>query len=107
YEKLRHVLEVVTPGLVFVSEAQLYADAIRAAIAADIELVSTQPADIGRSVTLFRDLLATPATPAIDAAQQATGPDTIVKFLFTSGSTSLPKAVINTQRMICSNLKMM
>jgi feruloyl-CoA synthase len=26
-----------------------------------------------------------------------------VKFLFTSGSTKLPKAVINTQRMICAN----
>ena len=37
----------------------------------------------------------------------ATGPDTIVKFLFTSGSTKLPKAVINTQRMICSNQQQM
>lgn len=107
YEKLRHVLEVVTPGLVFVSDAKLYANAIQATLGTDIELVSTQPADINRPITLFRDLLATPPTSAIDAAQQATGPDTIVKFLFTSGSTSLPKAVINTQRMICSNLKMM
>lgn len=107
YEKLRHVLEVVTPGLVFVSEANAYAEAIKATINADVELVSTQPADIDRPVTLFQDLLNTAASPAIDAAQQATGPDTIVKFLFTSGSTSLPKAVINTQRMLCSNLKMM
>ena len=38
---------------------------------------------------------------------QATGPDTIVKFLFTSGSTKLPKAVINTQRMICANQQQM
>jgi feruloyl-CoA synthase len=34
---------------------------------------------------------------------RATGPDTIVKFLFTSGSTNLPKAVITTQRMLCAN----
>ena len=34
------------------------------------------------------------------------GPDTIVKFLFTSGSTGTPKAVINTQRMWCSNQAM-
>ncbi|WP_296445307.1 feruloyl-CoA synthase, partial [Rhodoferax sp. UBA5149] len=33
----------------------------------------------------------------------ATGPDTIAKFLFTSGSTKLPKAVINTHRMWCAN----
>jgi feruloyl-CoA synthase len=51
--------------------------------------------------------LATPATSAVDAAMQATGPDTIVKFLFTSGSTKLPKAVINTQRMWCANQQQM
>src|SRR5690606_12914433 len=107
YEKLRHVLEVVTPGLVFTSDADAYADAIQAAVGQDVELVSTQPTQIDRPCTLFADLLATPATQAIDAAQQATGPDTVVKFLFTSGSTSLPKAVINTQRMLCSNLRMM
>ena len=107
YEKLRHVLEVVTPGLVFVSDAQTYGDAIRATIGADIEITSTRPEQIDRPCTPFSQLLATPATPAVDAAQRATGPDTIVKFLFTSGSTSLPKAVINTQRMMCSNLKMM
>jgi len=107
FEKLRHVLEVVTPGLIFVSDANAYADAIQATVGPDIEIVSTQPADIGRPVTLFSDLMGTPASDAIDAAQKATGPDTIVKFLFTSGSTSLPKAVINTQRMLCSNLAMM
>ncbi|NYT70066.1 feruloyl-CoA synthase [Pusillimonas noertemannii] len=107
YEKLRHVLEVVTPGLVFVSDAQTYGDAIRATIGTDIEITSTRPEQIDRPCTPFSQLMATPATPAVDAAQRATGPDTIVKFLFTSGSTSLPKAVINTQRMMCSNLKMM
>lgn len=106
YEKLRHVLDVVKPGLIFTSDADAYANAIRATLGQDVELVSTRPTQIGRPSTTFADLLATPATPAIDAAQQATGPDTIVKLLFTSGSTSLPKAVINTQRMMCSNLKM-
>jgi feruloyl-CoA synthase len=47
------------------------------------------------------------ATPAVDAAMQATGPDTIAKFLFTSGSTKLPKAVINTQGMWCANQQQM
>ena len=35
------------------------------------------------------------------------GPDTIAKFLFTSGSTGMPKAVVNTQRMWCANQAMM
>ena len=37
----------------------------------------------------------------------AIGPDTITKFLFTSGSTKLPKAVINTHRMWCANQQQM
>jgi feruloyl-CoA synthase len=35
------------------------------------------------------------------------GPQTIAKFLFTSGSTKLPKAVINTQGMWCANQQQM
>ena len=58
--------------------------------------------------TAFDELLATDAaTPAVDAAMRATGPDTITKFLFTSGSTKLPKAVINTHRMWCANQQQM
>ena len=52
---------------------------------------------------MLADLLATPEHPRLDAAHDAIGPDTIAKFLLTSGSTGNPKAVINTQRMICAN----
>ncbi|MBC7471560.1 MAG: AMP-binding protein, partial [Ramlibacter sp.] len=44
---------------------------------------------------------------AVEAAMQATGPETITKFLFTSGSTKLPKAVINTHGMWCANQQQM
>ncbi|WPC67163.1 feruloyl-CoA synthase [Rhodoferax ferrireducens] len=107
YDKLRHVIKTVTPGLVFAADAARYAKAISAALPADIEVVLTQGQIDGRDHTTFADLLNTPVTPAVDAAMQATGPDTIVKFLFTSGSTSLPKAVINTQRMWCANQQQM
>ena len=107
FDKLRHVLKTVTPGLVFAADATRYGRAISTAVGADIEVVLTGGVLDGRDTTSFAQLLATPATAQVDAAMAATGPDTIVKFLFTSGSTKLPKAVINTQRMWCANQQQM
>ena len=106
YDKLKHVLRTVTPGLVFASDAR-YAKAIAATVSPDMEVVMCEGGVAGREVTHFESLCATPATAQVDAAIAATGPDTIVKFLFTSGSTKLPKAVINTQRLWCSNQRQM
>ena len=106
YDKLKHVLRTVTPGLVFAQDAR-YAKAIQATVGADMEVVLVDGSLDGRATTRFDDLAATEATPAVDAAMAATGPDTITKFLFTSGSTKLPKAVINTQRMWCANQQQM
>jgi len=106
YDKLKHVLKTVTPGLVFASDAR-YAKAIAATVSQDMEVVMCEGAVPGRQVTAFESLCATTATPAVDAAIAATGPDTIVKFLFTSGSTQMPKAVINTQRLWCANQQQM
>ncbi len=107
YDKLRHVLRTVTPGLVFAADAARYGRALAAVVDADIEVVLADGTLAGRASTAFAELLATPATARVDAAMQATGPDTITKFLFTSGSTKLPKAVINTQRMWCANQQQM
>lgn len=107
YGKLRHVLKTVTPGLVFAADAARYGKAIQAAVGSDIEVVLNAGSLDGRQTGTFADLAATPATDAVDRAMQATGPDTLVKFLFTSGSTKMPKAVINTQRMWCANQQQM
>ncbi len=107
FDKLKHVMRTVTPGLVFAADAARYGKAIAAAVSADIEIVLTRGALEGRAVTRFADMAATAPTPAVDTAMAATGPDTITKFLFTSGSTKLPKAVINTQRMWCANQQQM
>jgi feruloyl-CoA synthase len=107
YSKLRHAVTTLTPGLVFASNADRYGKAVLAAIGPDVEVVFAEGSLAGRPCTDLAELLATPATSAVDAAIAATGPDTIVKFLFTSGSTKLPKAVINTQRMWCANQQQM
>ena len=103
YGKLRHILGVLTPGLVFASSGSGYGRAIQAVVPASTPVVLTQGTIEGRGTLSFDELLATPATAAVEAAHDRVGPDTIAKFLFTSGSTKLPKGVINTQRMICAN----
>jgi feruloyl-CoA synthase len=107
FDKLRHVVKTLTPGLVFASDAQRYSRAILATIDSDVEVLATTGSMPDRNTTSFASLLATEPTPAVDAAMAATGPDTITKFLFTSGSTKMPKAVINTQRMWCANQQQM
>jgi feruloyl-CoA synthase len=104
--KLRHVLGLLTPGLVFASNAKAYGRAIAAAVDSDATVVLTEGSLEGRSSRSFADVLATVPTAQVEAAHAQVGPDTIAKFLFTSGSTKLPKGVINTQRMWCSNLQM-
>jgi feruloyl-CoA synthase len=103
YGKLRHILGVLTPGLVFASGATGYGRAIAATVPGDTTVVLTHGEIEGRATRRFAELAATPVTPAVDAAHAQVGPDTIAKFLFTSGSTKLPKGVINTQRMLCAN----
>jgi feruloyl-CoA synthase len=107
YDKLRHVLRTVTPGMLFASDAARYGKALRAVASPEVEIVLVEGVLEGLASTSFDSLCATPETPAVDAAMAATGPDTITKFLFTSGSTKLPKAVINTQRMWCANQQQM
>ena len=107
YGKLGFVMKLLTPGLVFADDATKFADALSANVSAEIELVSSRGEVPGRDVTMLADLLATPEHPGLDAAQDAIGPEAIAKFLLTSGSTGNPKAVINTQRMICANQVML
>jgi len=105
FDKLRHVMDTLTPGLVFAADGARYGKAIAATVPPDVEVVLAQGALEGSAITPFQSLRDTPPTPAVDAAMHATGPGTIVKFLFTSGSTKMPKPVINTQRMWCANLQ--
>jgi feruloyl-CoA synthase len=98
FAKLRHVIGLLTPGLVFATDGERFAKAIAAAVPPGTEILHADR---------FAELEATPATAAVEAAHDAVGPDTIAKFLLTSGSTGQPKAVINTQRMLCSNQQML
>ncbi len=106
FAKLRSVLDLLTPGLVFAADGALFGRAIEAAVPVGVELVVTRNAPAGRPAGLFSALLERAPGAAVEAAHARVGPETIAKFLFTSGSTGMPKAVINTQRMWCANQEM-
>jgi feruloyl-CoA synthase len=106
FSKLRSIIDLITPGLVFTNDGAPFARAIEAVLPRDVELLVAQNPPPNRPVTLFADIRAE-ADARVDAAHAAVGPDTIAKFLFTSGSTGTPKAVISTHRMLCSNQAML
>jgi feruloyl-CoA synthase len=105
FARLRAIFELITPGLVFAADGDAFARAIETVVPGDVEVVVTRN-PLKRATTLFETLSA-PPTAAVEAAHDKVGPDTIAKFLFTSGSIGIPKCVINTQRMWCANQVML
>ena len=107
FGRLRMIMELLTPGLVFASDGLPFGRAIYAAVPDDAELVVTRNPLGDRKTTLFSGLLGAEHAAGVATAQARVTPDSIAKFLFTSGSTGTPKAVTNTQRMLCANQAML
>ncbi|MBI5443919.1 MAG: AMP-binding protein, partial [Deltaproteobacteria bacterium] len=103
HAKLRYVFDLVKPKLVYVSRGTPFAKALAALPLDGVEVVVSADPVEGRRSTLFADLLSTRSTADVEAAFEQIGPDSLAKILFTSGSTGMPKGVMNTHRMMCSN----
>ena len=107
HARLREVVARLTPGLVFAADARRFARALAAAVPATTEVVCAQHAHtLDRPCTPYAALEQRSATSVVEEAHHAVGPDTIAKFLLTSGSTGSPKATIQTMQMLTSNQQM-
>src|SRR6266516_2556103 len=103
HAKLKHIAALLTPGLIYVADTGPFPKALAALDFGKTELVASRNGANIDGVTSFADMAQSRAGPALQKAVAAIGADTIAKFLFTSGSTDLPKGVINTHGMLAAN----
>lgn len=101
HDRLRHVIELVRPKLAYAVDAEEYGEALALDALAGIEIVASRPGS--SRATPFAELLKGDSGIDVDAAHAGVGPDTVVKILMTSGSTSNPKGVPTTHRIMCVN----
>ncbi|MEL0436085.1 feruloyl-CoA synthase [Phycobacter sp. K97] len=99
--RLRHAIELVRPRMAYVVDADQYGEALKLDALEGVEIVATRTG--GAKVTPFADLLKGDGSVDVDAGFARVTPDTVAKILMTSGSTSNPKGVLTTQRMMCVN----
>jgi feruloyl-CoA synthase len=103
HSKLKHVFETAKPKMIFAEQGPLYARALAALPLDGVEVVTAMPAPDIKS-TSYDDLLRTNVSADVAASLDKINHDTVAKYLFTSGSTGMPKGVIQTHGMMCATI---
>lgn len=104
HQRLLSMVRLLEPGAIYVSDTQAFGPALKAIEAAHAATVVTSIASSrAEAAILIDELLGHNDQGGVADAAEAVAPHTIARFLFTSGSTGSPKAVINTHGMLTSN----
>jgi feruloyl-CoA synthase len=102
HQKLRRMMTIAAPAVVFAAAGAAFGPAIAAIREVDPTAAVVTLAG-GQGSECLDDLESEAPGPDLARASAAVGPATVAKLLFTSGSTGSPKAVITTHRMLCAN----
>lgn len=103
HDRLVYVLNKVRPAMAFVDEASRYGAAISRPELEGVEIVASLTDNAPVKVTPFAELLRGDSGVDLASVHAKVGPETLAKILFTSGSSSDPKGVLTTQKMMCAN----
>lgn len=103
HDRLVYVLNKVRPAMAFVDDAARYGAAISRPELEGVEIVASLTDNAPVKVTPFAELLRGDSGVDLAGVHAKVGPETLAKILFTSGSSSDPKGVLTTQKMMCTN----
>ena len=107
YEILRHTEALVSPGLIFVQNGRGFELALKSLDLRGCEVVFDIDRPLSLEATSFDVMCSALPSADVDQAYAAVNQETVAKVMFTSGSTGMPKGVMQTHGMLCANQRMM
>lgn len=104
YDRLQYVFDLVKPAVVFAEDGAAQNGALNAMDLSGVTVVSRNPDALDCDAVAYDEVLSTPVTDAVEKSIASIDPDATTAYMLTSGSTGRPKAVMQTQRMLITNL---